>query len=288
MRLGDEDVRLLRAAGFFENAGQINIGPANLVAGAGLILAGELNRLPECLFGALHVALSEGVQAQIQERLGPGGIYARGYLEIFIRFVVFALDGIREAQHVIGQEIARIIFELLSEFRGGFGHRLPFVDRQNRQAEEVVSVRSAGIELDGALQLANRVGHVFGVAIGPAEEHVQRTAIAGKLDHLLEDCRSTLLCSSILRVQQTDPQRVQSLDIGLNLDGMRERVGRFSVFGFARPGPAIDDVRSHIVRSGESLLRIRNRIVQTVRLQFRDREIDPRVWELLKIERAAV
>src|SRR5205823_6300329 len=134
-------------------------------------------------------------------------------------FGVLAVAGSEKAHEIVGQVIARVKFELFAEFRANLGCRLPFIDREARERQEIMRVRSLGVERNGAFELARGGGHVVGVAISAAKEDMERGVVARELNHLAKDGGSAVLVGGIFCGKKRDAERVVSLDVRCELHG---------------------------------------------------------------------
>ena len=198
-----------------------------------------------------HIALRVRVQTHVQPGFRSSRIHFGGNFQITVGDGVIAVARGEKAHQIVGQIVFRIVFQFLGKFGAHLGSRFPFVYRQSRQPQEVVRVGRSRIKRDRALELADGRRHVLGVTIGSPEKHVQRSAVAIRLHHPVENRGGFGFVGRILCLQQAHPQGIGHLHIGfvtgIKLQRTRECVGGFRIFLFLYERARADGVRPGIV-----------------------------------------
>ncbi len=108
-------------------------------------------------------------------------------------------------------------------------------------------VRSSGVYGDGPLELPDRRRHIVCLSVGSSEQHVERTAVSRRLYNAVEHRRGPLLVLRILRLYQAHAKRIKRFQVGMELYGAIERLGRLRVFLFPHPCAALDTKDPRIV-----------------------------------------
>ena len=287
--LGKENLALIFSVGVGEDAAEVDIGAADLVVGAGLVAAGQLDGLAQHRLGPLGVVLRVGVESQIEERFGRRGVDFGGGLEVFVRLVVLTLAGEQEAEHVVGEIVAGEILDLFAKLGLGLGCGLPFVERELGEAEEVMRVGRSRVEGDGALEFANGGGHVVGIAVGSSEQDMEGAAVAGHLGHSVEDGLGANLVLGLAGLQQAVGEGIEVLDAGLRGRHGGERRDGLGEVSLLDEGAGEDAGGADIVRiGGEGLLGEPDGFVRLAGLRLGKGEVDPGGCGVLEIQGVAV
>ena len=89
-----------------------------------------------------------------------------------IGFIVAAVVRIEVAEEIVGEEIAGKIAKFGHEFLADFRRVRPFIFPEQGEAEEVVRVRGARIQIYRAPEFTDGVILHFGIAVRAAKENV--------------------------------------------------------------------------------------------------------------------
>src|SRR5580704_4299145 len=201
------------AAGGSEDAAESDVGSADLVAAARLVLAGELNGLEKKRLGLLQITLGISVQAKEEPRFGPGRIDFLCSVQMKIGFLVTTVVRIEITEEIVGQEISGKVVEFGDEFLPNLRGISPFIFPEQREAEEIMGVRGAGIQGDGAAEFADGVVHHFRVAVGASEKNVQGTEVADGLHDAAENFGGLLFAFGILEGKEAGAESIRGFKI---------------------------------------------------------------------------
>src|ERR1700693_5906079 len=106
---------------------------------------------------------------------------------MYIGLIVTTVVRIKIAKKIISQKVFRVIVYFSYEFLANFRSVRPFIFPEQRQPEKVVCVRRAGIKGHSLLEFADGIFLHFSVAVGVAEENVERAGIAHGGDDVVKN-----------------------------------------------------------------------------------------------------
>ena len=104
-------------------------------------------------------------------RVGVAGIEARGLFEEAGGQLPLPLDGVDDAEVVVGEIFLRVRRQLDAELFGGVGEARRAVAEQVGEPEVVMDARELGVEGGRLLELLYRLGEEAGLTVGAAEEY---------------------------------------------------------------------------------------------------------------------
>ena len=195
----------------------------------------------------------------------------------------------KKPEHEVGEIVVRVVLGLRPERGFRARRRLPIAEDKLGQAQKIVRMRSARIQRYRAVEFADRILHEVPVAVRPPEEHVQRAAVAGDLQHLLEDLRGAGFVFRLPGLQQAFRKRVKVVHRGLCLGDLAEWLDRLAVLALLVQSAGQNHLGAKIARiARQSLPRKLDGLVQIAGLDFSECHGGIRAGSIFILQRNAV